>query len=210
MKAKSIILLSGGLDSTVSAAIACQKTRPLFALTFDYGQRAARMEIRASRRICRSLKIKHKVVSLQFFKDFKKLRLLTRTKKANPKHYTTLKNLWVPNRNGLFINVAACYAEYYGAQVIVTGFNRDEAREFPDNKPQFIAAINHSLMYSTLKKVKVNSYVSDYTKKQIYQVGKRCMAPLQHIYSCHLGGEKMCGKCASCKKLFEAVNEKTA
>jgi 7-cyano-7-deazaguanine synthase len=131
-------------------------------------------------------------------------------KKANPKHYTTLKNLWVPNRNGLFINIAACYAEYYGAQVIVTGFNRDEAREFPDNKPQFIAAVNHSLMYSTLQKVKVDSYVAEYTKKQIYRVGKRYKAPLHNVYSCYLGGEKMCGKCASCKKLFEAVNEKTA
>jgi 7-cyano-7-deazaguanine synthase len=185
----------------VSATIACQKTNPIFAITFNYGQRAARMEIRASRRICRSLKIKHKVVQLPFFKEFKKLRMLKPTKRAFPKHFVKLEDVWVPNRNGLFINVAACYAEYYGADVIVTGFNRDEARAFPDNKPQFIAAINHSLMYSTLRRIKVDSYVADYTKKQIFKVGKRYKAPLQYIYSCYLGDETMCGKCTSCKNL---------
>jgi len=51
MKPKSIILLSGGLDSTVSASIATKRTKPLFALTFDYGQRAAKMEISASKKI---------------------------------------------------------------------------------------------------------------------------------------------------------------
>lgn len=207
MKQKSIILLSGGLDSTVSAAIACQRTNPLFALTFDYGQRAALMEIKSSRRICRALKIKHKVINLPFFNDFKKLHMLKHTKRISLKRFRKLQDIWVPNRNGLFINIAACYAEYHEADVIITGFNRDEAREFPDNKPQFIAAINHSLMYSTLKKVKVDSYVVDYTKKQIYRVGKRYKAPMQDIYSCYLGGEKMCGKCASCKRLLEAMNE---
>jgi len=172
-------------------------------MTFDYGQRAAKMEIRASRKICRALKIKHKVVHLPFFKEFKKLRMLKPTKRAVPKHFTKIEDVWIPNRNGLFINIAACYAEYYGADIIVTGFNRDEAREFPDNKPQFIAAANHSLMYSTLKKVKVDSYVADYTKRQIYKVGKRYKAPLQYIYSCYLGKEQMCGKCASCKNLNE-------
>jgi 7-cyano-7-deazaguanine synthase len=207
VKPKSIVLLSGGLDSTVSATIGRQKTELLFALTFDYGQRAARMEIRAARRICRALKIKHKAVTLPFFKDFKKLRMLKRTKRASPKQYIRLKDVWIPNRNSLFINVAACYAEYYGAEVIITGFNRDEAQEFPDNKTQFIAAINHSLMYSTLKKVKVISYVADYTKKQIFKVGKRYKAPLQYIYSCYLGAEKMCGECASCKRLNECFNQ---
>lgn len=203
MKPKSIILLSGGLDSTVSAAIACHKTRPLFALTFDYGQRAARMEISAARRICRALKIKHKVVKLPFFKDFRRLRMLNRTQRVRPEQFTKVKDVWVPNRNGLFINVAAGYAEYHGAEVIITGFNRDEAHEFPDNKPQFIAAINHSLMYSTLNRIKVISYVADYTKKQIYRVGRRDKAPLQYVYSCYLGGETMCGTCASCKRLNE-------
>lgn len=200
---RSIVLLSGGLDSTVSATIAKRKTNLLFALTIDYGQRAAKMEIAASKKICRALKIKHKVATLPIFSEFKD-RVLLRSKKRISNHkFNRLKDVWIPNRNGLFINIAACFAEYYHADIIVTGFNRDEAAEFPDNKPQFMAAINHALMFSTLNKVKVRSFVADYTKKQIYNFGLKYKAPLKYIYSCYLGKKEMCGKCASCRKLLE-------
>jgi 7-cyano-7-deazaguanine synthase len=204
MKKKSIILLSGGLDSTVSATIAKKRTKPIFALTFDYGQRSAKMEILASRKICRALKIKHKVVKLPFFKEFKKLVML-KSKKLDTKKFNRLKDIWIPNRNGLFINIAACYAEYFGADLIITGFNREEARQFPDNTPQFVSAINKSLSYSTLKKIKVKSYVEKLSKKEIYELGLKYKAPLKHIYSCYLGGKTMCGKCASCRRLIECI-----
>lgn len=203
MKPKSIILLSGGLDSTVSAAIAVRRTRPLFALTFDYGQRAAKMEIAASKKICRFLKIEHKLVRLPFFKEFGRLMLLGGVKR-DMKRSTGIHDLWIPNRNALFINVAACYAEYYGARIIVTGFNREEAQEFPDNSERFLHAVNRSLRYSTLGKVGVRSYVLQYTKKEIYALGLKYKAPLDLIYSCYLGGNNMCGECASCKRLIAA------
>jgi 7-cyano-7-deazaguanine synthase len=200
-KLKSVILLSGGLDSTVSAAVAAKKTKILFALTFDYGQRAARMEIRASRRICRALKIKLKVIKLPFYREFNKCLLVSRDQLPITNN---LYGLWLPNRNGLFINIAACYAEYYGADLIVTGFNAEEARQFPDNSRQFIRSTNQTLAYSTLKKVSVISHVADLTKKEIYRTGILNHAPLQHIYSCYLGRTIMCGKCASCQKLSKA------
>lgn len=203
MKAKSIILLSGGLDSTVSASIAREETNPLFALTFDYGQRAARMELEAAKKICRFLKIPHKPVMLPFFGEFSRLMLL-RSKSADVKKQKRVESLWIPNRNGLFINIAACYAEYYGAEIIVTGFNREEACEFPDNSAEFMDAINRSLHYSTLSRVTVKSYVLDLTKKEIYRLGLKHNAPLEYVYSCYLGAKKMCGKCASCKRLIEA------
>ncbi|OGC39127.1 7-cyano-7-deazaguanine synthase QueC [candidate division WOR-3 bacterium RBG_13_43_14] len=203
-KPNSIILLSGGLDSTVSAAIATRKTKPLFALTFDYGQRAAIMEIKASRKICQILKIKHKIISLPFFKDFKGLRMCNAGKKLKPAHFRTLDQVWIPNRNGLFINIAACYAEHYNASFIVTGFNREEAMEFPDNSIRYIAAVNHSLFYSTRNRVKVISFVADYSKSQIYRIGIKYRAPLKLIYSCYLGGKETCGQCASCRRLLNA------
>lgn len=201
-----MILLSGGLDSTVSAAIAAKKTRVLFALTFDYGQRAAKQEILAAKRICQVLGIRHKVIKLPFFKKFTKCKLIT-DKKFPVNNFLHLHDIWVPNRNALFINVAACFAEYYNADLIVTGFNFEEAREFPDNRKKFINAINKAFQFSTLRNIKVVSYVSNYTKKGIYQLGLKYHAPLQHIYSCYLGGKKMCGKCISCLRL-RAVAQK--
>lgn len=202
MKPKSIILLSGGLDSTVSATIAAKKTKPILALTIDYGQRAAKMEILASKRICRSLKIKHKIIKLPFFKEFKKCSLITNYGSIN-----TLKKIWIPNRNALFISIAASFAEYYKADLIVTGFNLEEAQEFPDNTKDFIDAINRTLQLSTLKKIKVVSYVANYDKKEIYKLGLKYKVPLKYIYSCYLGGKKMCGKCPSCKKLLKAIKK---
>lgn len=204
-KRKSIILLSGGLDSTVSATIAAKKTRPLFALTFDYGQRAARMEIRVSRKISKALHIPHRTVKIPFFKTFKNIALLRSQKKPSVQSLSRIRDVWVPNRNGLFINIAACYAEYHKVDLIVSGFNREEAEEFPDNTPQFIAAINHSLMFSTLRNVKVVSFVSHYTKAQIYRLGLKYRAPLQHVYSCYLGRTKMCGECVSCRRLQKSM-----
>jgi 7-cyano-7-deazaguanine synthase len=170
----------------VSAAIATKKTRPLFALTFDYGQRAARMEISASRKISEALRIPHRIVKIPFFKTFENIALLRSNKKPSLQSLQRIRDVWVPNRNGLFINIAACYAEYHNVDLIVTGFNREEAEQFPDNTPQFIAAVNHSLMFSTLRNVKVVSFVSDYTKPQIYRLGLRYRAPLE---------------CAPCKRL---------
>lgn len=206
-KRKSIILLSGGLDSTVSATIAKQRTRPLFALTFDYGQRAARMEIQASQAIGKALSIPHKTVKVPFYRTFKNIPLLRSRKKLDAQRLNRLRDIWVPNRNGLFINIAACYAEYHNVDLIVTGFNREEAEQFPDNTAQFIAAINHALMFSTLRNVKVVSFVSDYTKAQIYRLGLRYKAPLEHIYSCYLGRTKMCGTCASCRRLQKSMHD---
>ena len=207
MKPKSIILLSGGLDSMVSTVIAQQKTKPVFALTIDYGQRAAKMEIAAAKKICRKLKITHKTIKLPIFKGMNNLALLKSGKNISNKKLNRLRDVWIPNRNGLLINIAACFAEYYNVGIIVTGFNREEAAEFPDNKPQFIAAINHALMFSTLNKVKVISYVAEYTKKQIYKLGLEYNAPMKYIYSCYLGKKQMCGKCASCKKLIKAIEK---
>ncbi len=185
----------------VSATIAKKKTNPLFTLTFDYGQRAVKMEILAAKKICRALRIKHKVVQISFFDEFKKLVMLSKRRTIAIKNFKRLKDVWVPNRNGLFINIAACYAEYYGADLIITGFNLEEAREFPDNTPEFISAANLALAYSTLNKVKVRSYVAGLTKKEIYKAGLYHKAPLNYIYSCYLGSKRMCGKCASCLRL---------
>ncbi|UCC13079.1 MAG: 7-cyano-7-deazaguanine synthase QueC [candidate division WOR-3 bacterium] len=203
-KTKSIILLSGGLDSTVSAAIAVKRTQPLFALTFDYGQRAATMEIASAKKISDRMCLQHRVIALPFFKEFKNCTLIKHGKKATRQSFTRLKDVWVPNRNGLFINLAACFAEYYGAGLIITGFNREEAQEFPDNTVVFMNAVNNAFRFSTLGKIKVKSYVAAYTKKEIYGLGMKIDAPLDLIYSCYLGGKTMCGKCASCKRYLKS------
>ena len=201
---KSIILLSSGLDSIVSCCIACAKTRPYCAITFDYCQRAGLMEISQARKVCRHYKIRHLVVRLPFFRNFTRSVMIGPPRRAGAGRFRRRQDVWVPNRNAVFVNVAAAYAEYYRADLIVTGFNREEAAEFPDNALAFVAAVNASLARSTIRRPRVVSYVQNLTKREIYRLGLRSGAPLQYVYSCYLGGSKMCGRCASCRRLRAA------
>ncbi len=112
-KKKVVVLLSAGLDSTVNAFDVLKHRREIaLALTFNYGQRAARKEIEQSAKIADYLKIPHKVVDLPWFKDFNKSSLLVENQEVPTGSQVaiddpatsqeTAKSVWVPNRNGVF------------------------------------------------------------------------------------------------------------
>jgi 7-cyano-7-deazaguanine synthase len=119
----------------------------------------------------------------------------------------TLDAVWVPNRNGVFLNIGAAFAEAYGCGYVVTGFNREEAAEFPDNGEEFVARINGGLEMSTRSGVRVVSFTQDLNKSQVLDLGARLGAPLSVIWSCYHAGRRMCGRCASCKRLKAALAE---
>ncbi len=212
---KSIILLSGGLDSTVSMAQALQEGQVELCLTMDYGQRAARKEIAAASALAAYYQLAHRVIKLPFLNE------VTTTSLVNGKGIipepseeslddpqqaaASAAAVWVPNRNGLFINIAACFAEALGCDQVVTGFNREEAATFPDNSVDFLEAINRSLAYSTANGVRVVSYTARLNKVEIVRLGQRLGVPWHLIWSCYHGGENMCGRCESCRRLARAM-----
>jgi 7-cyano-7-deazaguanine synthase len=212
---RCIVLLSGGLDSVVSLTCACGQSKVCLALTFDYHQRAVSREIEAAKECCRRLKIAHRVLRLDWLAEITKTALVDRAKDIprvdekdlegnSQSSIEAMKAVWVPNRNGLFIQIAAAYAETLGAQMIITGFNLDEGRRFSDNSPAFVEAVNRSLALSTLETVRVVSYTQHLTKSEIVQLGMEMDAPLDVIYSCYAGEERMCGLCESCARLKRA------
>lgn len=214
---KSIVLLSGGLDSAVNLAEACRKTKVILALTFDYGQRAARSEIGAARKISRYFGIEHQTIKLPWLADITTTALVNPAQKIprlgknqlNIRQLTlkTAKQVWVPNRNAVFINIAAAFAESLGAQLIVTGFNAEEGATFPDNSPSFVSAINQTLKWSTLSMPRVISYTQNLNKPSIVKRGIKLKTPLTYIYSCYFAGGKMCGQCESCQRVKRAFQE---
>jgi 7-cyano-7-deazaguanine synthase len=209
---KSIVLLSGGLDSVVSMACAFTRSEIILALTFDYGQRAAAREIAAAHACCRIFGVPHRVLRLDWLADITRSALVD-TSVALPRvdesqldtmDPTTMKAVWVPNRNGLFIHIAAAFAEALGAHSLITGFNREEGRTFPDNSAAFVEALNRGLALSTLTAVQVISYTQNLTKSEIVLMGLDKGAPLDVVYSCYGGDEPMCGHCESCARLKRA------
>src|SRR3989339_230180 len=195
---KSIILLSGGLDSAVSLALALRKgLKVKLALTFDYGQKSAKQEIRSARFLCRRYHIKHQVFNLKWLGKLAANPLTDKTKPI-PKRISSAL-VWIPNRNALFINIAASFAEALGYRYIITGFNKEEAVNFPDNSIPFINAVNQTLKYSTLKgNVKVVSFTAKMDKKQMTSQARKLGLPLDKLWSCYEGGKQPCGVCESC------------
>ncbi len=200
----AIVLLSGGLDSLVSLAEAKKRERQVAALTFDYGQRAARREIQASRRISKYYGVRHKVIKLDWLKRQGKIP----GSSVSPEK--AAKIVWVPNRNAVMINIAASIAEAIEYKKVVIGTNVEEGRFFPDNTSSFIRVTNRSLFYSTRKHIKVVSFTGRLKKREILRKGLQLKVPLQYLWSCYKGGRELCLKCHSCGYLVRALKQEGA
>jgi 7-cyano-7-deazaguanine synthase len=214
---KSVILLSGGMDSAVNLYEAHSKGSILLALTFNYGQRAASREMQSSRALAKNLQVPHEVVELPFFKNWGHSSLTNPRQKLPLQGEVaiddleisrqTAKSVWVPNRNGIFLNIAAGFAEALGAQAIVPGFNLEEASTFPDNSFEFMGAMTRSLSFSTANQVEVQCFTVNMNKTEIVRRGEQLKVPWREIWPCYQAGERWCGQCESCqraRRAFEA------
>jgi 7-cyano-7-deazaguanine synthase len=214
----SVALLSGGLDSAVALAIAAgQDDGVRLALTFDYGQRAAEREIAAARSMCRAFDVEHEAVALPWLAKLApralvdpsgSLPVLTQEDLggSGADLQETAAAVWVPNRNGLFVNIAAVYAEQSGAEAIICGFNAEEAETFPDNSPAYVEAATEALHLSTRNHVRLLSPTGSLNKQQIVELGRRIEAPIHLIWSCYDGREEHCYRCESCVRLKRALS----
>lgn len=207
---KSIILLSGGLDSFVSLGLKKEELNIELALTFDYGQKAAKKEIDASAKICDYYKIKHKVIKLDWLKDITKTSLVSDDEIPQGKDLensiNSAKLVWVPNRNGLFLNIAASFADSFGYDYILIGANKEEAQTFSDNTEDFINAVNNELEFSTQVKPKIVAPLIKNNKNDIVMLAIKNKMPLELVQSCYSNQEGHCGMCESCTRLKNALD----
>lgn len=205
---KSIVLLSAGLDSLVSLKKSLEQTKIKLVITFDYGQLASQKEIFNSKLICKKYKLLHKVIKLPFLKEFLPLTFPSLKEKHledSSLMKKTAQQVWIPNRNAIFINVAAAFAEKLKCDLIVTGFNKEEACTFKDNSKEFVNSINKTLSFSTLNKVKVISFTLNLTKPEIIILAKKIDIPWEYLWSCYKNKKNMCLECESCVRLVSAL-----
>ncbi|PIR20777.1 MAG: 7-cyano-7-deazaguanine synthase QueC [Deltaproteobacteria bacterium CG11_big_fil_rev_8_21_14_0_20_47_16] len=210
-----LILLSGGLDSVVATAMVRQSMPVRLALTFDYGQRAAPREIATAQKICAQWDIPHQLIEIPWLGTVSQS-ALNKTQHSMPHlNVTQLDSLsdtiesaskvWVPNRNGVFLNIAAAIAEANGIQWIVTGFNREEAVTFPDNSPAYVNAANTALRFSTMDRVSLISPTQGMVKSEIATWAKENAVPLNTLWPCYEAGDSWCRKCESCLRFIRAT-----
>lgn len=206
---KSIILLSGGLDSLVSLGLKKDELNITLALTFDYGQKSLDKEIKASSKICEFYNIEHKIIKLDWLKEITQTSLVSDndvpTGSQLEDSVLSAKSVWVPNRNGLFLNVAGCFADSYGYDYILIGANKEEAQTFSDNTQQFIDSVSKEFEFSTSNSPKVIAPLINYNKNDIVMLALKNNLPLELTMSCYQGGERHCGICESCSRLKKAL-----
>lgn len=218
---KAVALLSGGLDSVAAAAMCgSAQGEVVLALGFGYGQKAAGREREASSRVARALGFRRRWIELPWLARITRTSLVGRGAIPLPPavgKYSGLDDpagargraeaVWVPNRNAVFVNIAAAFAEALGAEAVVGGWNAEEARSFPDNSVEFVRRAGSLLELSTLTGVKVLAPTAGMTKTEIARKIIELGGPLEFVWSCYFGRKMMCGRCEGCLRLLRALEE---
>ena len=216
MMNRALILLSGGLDSAVNLAHASSRHMELTTLTFHYGQRAAFKELKASEKLSEYYHAKRLVLDLPWLAEITKTALVGKTplpqlqlhELDDPvKTKDSAKDVWVPNRNGVFLNIAAAMAEAWEIPFIYVGFNKEEATTFPDNTKEYADVMNQAFSYSTFIPIKILSVTLELTKLEIIRLGRSMNLPFDLIWSCYEGGDTPCQQCESCLRFSRAMEK---
>jgi 7-cyano-7-deazaguanine synthase len=214
-KPNAISVLSGGLDSTVATAH-FNDAYEIHALTFNYGQRSAEMEIKSAGAVCGKLGIKHTVLELPWLKKLGKSALTSdvevpelKINELDSKEICdeTARKVWVPGRNVVFTAIATSFAEAENSGKIIVGWDLEEAVTFPDNSKEFLYAFNNVLEIGTLEGVKIEAPLINMSKTEIVKLGVEINAPLNLSYSCYMGEEEPCGICESCMRRIRAFKD---
>lgn len=216
---KAISVLSGGLDCTVATSVFDEEYE-IHAITFDYGQKAAKQEINASKRICEKMGWMHEVIDLPWLSKISTSSLNTDADIPElgeddlddlDKSSETASSVWVPARNTVFTSIALSYAESIGAEIIIVGWNGEEGATFPDNSKQYMEKFNELIDVGSPDKIRIEAPAIDLNKEEIVELGIKVGAPMELSYSCYKGDDKPCGVCESCvrrKRAFKKLNIK--
>ena len=205
---KSLILLSGGIDSTLMLAMAKSQGHECLALSFDYGQRH-RIELEAAAVIADYYHTHHKIISIDP-NAFSLTSLVNNIDVPKDRTYQEIcngiPNTYVPARNTLFLAYATGQAELLNADEIYFGANADDRSAYPDCRYEFVDAFNHLLSYATKqsvigKKPTIITPLITWDKARIIQEGIKYHIPFEKTHSCYdpTPEGSACKRCDACQ-----------
>lgn len=211
-KAKAVVILSGGLDSTTCMGMARDQGFELYPITFDYGQRH-RNELDNARAVAEHYGTadRHKVVPMTFLQEIggsaltdESIDVPTTPIDEDDRDENDIPSTYVPARNLLFLTIAAAYAEVIEAEALFIGVNAVDYSGYPDCRPEFIAKAEETIRYATKagvtgKAMSIEAPLIEMTKAEIIQEGLRLDVPYHLTTSCYNGGGEACGECESCR-----------
>lgn len=210
---KAVVLLSGGLDSATTAAIAIAEGYQVIALSFRYGQRHEK-ELVAAKKIAEALGIKEHFISEI---DLAQWGGSSLTDQSMPIPQGGLEpdiipSTYVPGRNTVFMAIALSLAEAKNAQAIYLGINAVDYSGYPDCRPEYLAAYQKLANLSSKAGVEGNAprLIAPLVKDSKLDIVRRALelnVPIADTWSCYQGGAIPCGLCDSCRIRDRALIE---
>jgi 7-cyano-7-deazaguanine synthase len=199
---RAIVLLSGGLDSTVCAALAARDHAAVLALSFDYGQRH-RTELDRAAAVANHYGADQLVVSIDASQWGGSA--LTDPSIAIPASGGHgIPVTYVPARNLIFLSVAMGVAEARDADTVMIGVNALDYSGYPDCRPEFVEAFRATAALALKRGVEgrpvtIDTPLIDRSKADIVRLGVDLGAPLHLSWSCYRAGRSPCGECDACR-----------
>jgi 7-cyano-7-deazaguanine synthase len=211
MNKKCVCIISGGMDSALSAKIAQVKGYEIIALHFNYGQRTQTKELACFRKIATAVETsKNYEIDLPFFEQIGASALTDKDinvpigglEEGVPVTY-------VPFRNGIFLSIAAAVAEKHGAQALFIGVVEEDSSGYPDCRESYIQQMQKAINLGTKDEtnIEIKMPLVLMKKSQIVQKSIELDVPLEHTWSCYKSEEKACGVCDSCRLRLKGFEE---
>src|SRR6476660_3225398 len=214
----AVVLLSGGLDSATTAAIARAEGYRLFALSVDYGQRH-RFELDAAKRVAQLLGVERHVVASVGLDQFGGSALTADIAVPMDRDENQISHgipvTYVPARNTVFLSLALGYAEVVGAADLFIGVNAIDYSGYPDCRPEFIEAFENLANLATKAGVegrlqfRIHTPLIDMTKAQIIRRGTELGVDYGLTHSCYAPDKTgvSCGRCDACQLRLKGFEE---
>lgn len=197
---KSLVVFSGGLDSTTALYWAVKHSTEVMAVNFAYGSNHQAQECAAAKKIAANLEINLLTIPLGFIAEHFNSSLLGGIIPDGEYQRENMKSTVVPFRNGIMLAVAAGLANSMGFDAIILGNHGGDHFIYPDCRPQFIDAMNNAVQFGTDGEVRIISPFCNMNKADIVAKGHTLGVDFAATYSCYKGREKHCGKCATCSE----------
>ena len=203
---KTVVLLSGGMDSVVALHHARREHEILAALSFDYGAKHNDREIPFAKWHADRLSIPHITVPLAFIGEQFESDLLQKGGEIPKGHYEeeTMKKTVVPFRNGIMLSIAGGFAESKGAHGLVIAAHSGDHAIYPDCREDFLSAMADAIRLGTYARVEVMRPFVTMTKTEIARRGHDLGVDFSQTWSCYVGGDVQCGECGTCVERREA------
>jgi 7-cyano-7-deazaguanine synthase len=208
----AICLVSGGMDSCVTAAIASEDATVLAFLHVSYGQRTEARERRAFEEIADHYGVKHRlIVSLEHLAQIGGSSLTDRDFPVTPANLTNhlIPTSYVPFRNAHLLSIATSWAEVIHADLIYIGAVAEDSSGYPDCRPEFYEAFQRLVKLGTKPdtRIEIRTPLISMRKSQIVELGRTLNAPFELTWSCYSHSEQACGDCDSCALRLRAFRD---